>query len=97
MSIDIFVAELEDNRDGDGDTASNREDMYFVRQSKKIMSNDWVRQPKKLEEMIDKWLSYKGKSVGYCLVCDSVIRDESEIIPGTNDHRCRRKAPTKTN
>jgi hypothetical protein len=56
------------------------------------MSDEWVaiQPPKNLEEMIEEWLAYKGKSVGYCFVCDSVIRSESEIIPGTNDHRCKR-------
>ena len=61
------------------------------------MGDNWVeiRPPKKLEEVIAKWLSHEGESVGYCLVCDSVINDESEIIPGTNDHRCHRKPANK--
>jgi hypothetical protein len=54
--------------------------------------DDWVeiKPPKCLDEMIDKWLAYKGESVGYCFVCDSIIKSASEIIPGTNDHRCER-------
>jgi hypothetical protein len=56
------------------------------------MDGDWVeiKPSKNLEEMIETWLAYKGESVGYCLVCQSVIKNESEIIPGTNDHRCQR-------
>jgi hypothetical protein len=53
------------------------------------MGDDWVAipPPKNLEEMIEEWLAYESESVGYCFVCDSVIRSESEIISGTNDHR----------
>ena len=56
------------------------------------MGDDWVaiQPPNNLEEMIAKWLAHKGESVGYCFVCDSVIKSASEIIPGTNDHRCER-------
>jgi hypothetical protein len=54
------------------------------------MGDDWVaiQPPENLEEMIEAWLAYEGESVGSCFVCSSVIRNESEIIPGTNNHRC---------
>lgn len=53
------------------------------------MDEDWVpiQPPDNLEEMIESWLAYEGESVGYCFVCASVIKSESEIIPGSNDHR----------
>jgi len=40
---------------------------------------------------IESWLVYEGESVGYCFVCDSPIKSEFDIIPGTNDHRCERQ------
>ncbi len=65
----------------------NNNGMCFCRRSWKEVA---IQPPKNLEEMIEEWLAYKGESVGYCFVCDSVISSESEIIPGTNDHRCKR-------
>jgi hypothetical protein len=41
----------------------------------KFMGDDWVeiRPPKKLEEMIAKWISYKGKCVGYIAATLTVL------------------------
>lgn len=47
-----------------------------------------IQSPDNIEEMIESWLLYEGESVGYCFVCDSPIKSEFDIIPGTNDHRC---------
>ena len=54
------------------------------------MDEDWVliQPPSHFEKMIESWLAYEGESVGYCIVCDSPIKSEFDIIPGTNDHRC---------
>jgi hypothetical protein len=49
-----------------------------------------IQPPDNIEEMIESWLVYQGDSVGYCFVCDSPIKSEFDIIPGTNDHRCTR-------
>lgn len=62
------------------------------------MDEDFVliQPPDNLEEMIESWLAYEGKSVGYCFVCDSPIKSEFDIIPGTDDHRCeQQKAPRR--
>jgi hypothetical protein len=57
------------------------------------MDEDFVpiQPPDDLDEMIESWLAYEGESVGYCFVCDLPIKNEFDIIPGTNDHRCARK------
>jgi hypothetical protein len=56
------------------------------------MDEEWVliQPPDNIEEMIESWLVYQGDSVGYCFTCDSPIKSEFDIIPGTNDHRCTR-------
>jgi len=56
------------------------------------MDEDWVliQPPDNLDQMIESWLAYEGESVGYCFVCDSPIKSEFDMIPGTNDHRCDR-------
>jgi hypothetical protein len=62
------------------------------------MNDHWVpiQPPNNLEGMIESWVAYEGEAVGYCFVCDSPIKSEFDIIPGTNDHRCeRQKAPRR--
>ena len=50
-----------------------------------------IKRPDNIDQMIESWLAYEGESVGYCFVCDSPIKSEFDLIPGTNDHRCERQ------
>jgi len=55
------------------------------------MNNDWVplKLPDSLCDMVDSWQEYEGPSVGWCLVCNSSIESEANMIEGTNDHMCK--------
>lgn len=53
-------------------------------------SNDHLRMkiPANIDEMILKWASSTEDSIGWCLLCDSPIPSEDDMIPGTNTHDC---------
>lgn len=44
------------------------------------MDDEWARiKPQdNIEEMIDRWLTFEGDSVGWCFVCDSPIKSEAD-------------------
>jgi hypothetical protein len=49
-----------------------------------------IQFPRNLEEMLDRWTSSEAENIGWCLLCDSPIRTESDLIPGTDTHNCAR-------
>jgi hypothetical protein len=44
--------------------------------------------PANLEEMLDNWVACPDENVGWCLLCDSPIRSEKDLIQETNTHNC---------
>lgn len=54
------------------------------------MHEDWVplQIPDTFDEMMEGWSASRKDSVGFCLLCGSPIRTESEFISGTNTHNC---------
>lgn len=54
------------------------------------MQDDWVpvQFPENLEEMFEAMTSYSGEKVGWCLLCNSPIHSESDLIPETSTHDC---------
>ena len=54
------------------------------------MKEDWVpiQVPDNLEEMFEAMTSCEGEMVGWCLLCNSPIHTEANLIPGTNSHDC---------
>lgn len=54
------------------------------------MKKDWVQieLPENIDEMIEAWANFHGRKVGWCLLCNSPIRTESDFLPGTNTHNC---------
>lgn len=54
------------------------------------MDDDWVpiEFPPNLMEMMEAWLTSDEPGVGWCLLCNSPIKSESDIIAGTNTHDC---------
>lgn len=55
-----------------------------------IPPEDWVpiEAPPNLDEMLQKWMDSPEHNIGWCLLCDSPIHDESHLIPGTSSHNC---------
>lgn len=47
-----------------------------------------IQIPDNLEEMFQNWNNDPGPNIGWCLLCDSAIRSEDDLIPGTNTHNC---------
>lgn len=47
-----------------------------------------IRFPEKVCEMYVRWKTCTEPDVGWCFVCNSPIRSEKELIPGTNHHNC---------
>ena len=47
-----------------------------------------IQIPDNLEEMYAKWRTDPEPSIGWCLLCDSPIRSEADLIPGTSSHNC---------
>jgi hypothetical protein len=54
------------------------------------MKDDWVpiQVPDNLEEMFEDMTSDASEKVGWCLLCNSAIRTEADLIPGTDTHDC---------
>jgi hypothetical protein len=44
--------------------------------------------PDNIDEMILNWASSSEHNIGWCLLCDSPIRNEADLIPGTQTHQC---------
>jgi hypothetical protein len=47
-----------------------------------------IRFPVDIDEMLDNWASCPDENVGWCLLCDSPIRNEQDLIQNTNTHNC---------
>jgi hypothetical protein len=47
-----------------------------------------IRFPPNLEEMLDNWESCPDENVGWCLLCDGLIRSAQDLIPNSNTHNC---------
>jgi hypothetical protein len=56
-----------------------------------------IEVPNNLEEMFAAMTSYAGEKVGWCLLCNSPIQAESDMIPGTNTHDCERGRALEAN
>jgi hypothetical protein len=52
--------------------------------------DDWVRPeiPDNLDEMFEAMNSYSGEKVGWCVLCNSPIISESDLLPETSAHDC---------
>ncbi len=44
--------------------------------------------PDKLDEMLADMASSDEPRVGWCLLCNSPIRSDADLVPGTNTHNC---------
>jgi hypothetical protein len=47
-----------------------------------------IRVPPNLEEMLDNWESCPDENVGWCLLCDGLIRSVQDLIENSNTHNC---------
>ena len=52
----------------------------------------WARvaMPPRLMEMLKKYENSAAEAIGWCLLCDSTINSEQDLIAGTNTHNCER-------
>jgi hypothetical protein len=50
--------------------------------------NKEIKFPKGSLETVKEWLESGDGTVGLCLLCGKRIMSESDMIPGTNWHRC---------
>ena len=50
----------------------------------------WVplQVPNNMEEMFQAWQDDHEPSIGWCLLCHSPVRTETDLIPETNTHNC---------
>jgi hypothetical protein len=44
--------------------------------------------PKDSLEIVKEWLESDDGTIGVCLLCGKRIVSESDLVPGTNQHRC---------
>lgn len=58
--------------------------------AKDQIEQSWVsiQIPDNLEEMLQNWNNDPGPNIGWCLICNSAIRTEDDLVPGTNLHNC---------
>ena len=47
-----------------------------------------IRIPANMNEMLEHFFEHRGEVVGWCLLCDTAIRTEDDLIPGTDTHNC---------
>ena len=47
-----------------------------------------IQFPVNLEEMLDAWIESSEPNIGWCLMCNSPIRSQEELFPGTGIHDC---------
>jgi len=47
-----------------------------------------IQIPANLEQMLQNWNSDPEPNIGWCLLCDSAIRTEDDLIPETSTHNC---------
>ncbi len=49
-----------------------------------------IRIPANMDAMLEHFVEHRGEVLGWCLLCDSAIRTEDDLLPGTNTHNCER-------
>lgn len=61
-----------------------------VQSNEPQIEGDWVpiKAPENWEEMFYAWINDPEPSIGWCLLCNSVIRTENDLIPNSNAHIC---------
>ncbi len=47
-----------------------------------------IQVPDNFDEMVSAWVDSAEPNIGWCLLCDSPIRTEDDLIPGTSTHNC---------
>ena len=47
-----------------------------------------IRIPANMEEMLEHFFEHQAEVLGWCLLCDSAIRTEDDLLPGTDTHDC---------
>ena len=47
-----------------------------------------IRIPANIDEMLEHFVEHRGEVIGWCLLCDSAIRTEDDLLPGTDTHDC---------
>jgi len=47
-----------------------------------------IRIPANINEMLEHFFDNRGEALGWCLLCDSAIRTEDDLLPGTDTHNC---------
>lgn len=47
-----------------------------------------IEVPANIGDMLARWASSSESNIGWCLLCDSPIRDEDDLLPGTHTHDC---------
>ena len=54
------------------------------------MKDDWVpvQIPDNFDEMLEAFANYSEERIGWCLLCNSPIRSEADLISNTNTHDC---------
>jgi hypothetical protein len=63
-----------------------------------------IQFPPNFLDMLDAWTTSDEPTVGWCLLCNHLIKSEDDLIPETNTHDClegraleERKNPKPTN
>lgn len=47
-----------------------------------------IRIPANMDAMLEHFVEHRGQVLGWCLLCDSAIRTEDDLLPGTDTHDC---------
>ena len=47
-----------------------------------------IQIPANMEEMLEHFFEHQAEVLGWCLLCDSAIRTEDDLLPGTDTHNC---------
>ena len=47
-----------------------------------------IQIPANMEEMLEHFFEHRAEVLGWCLLCDSAIRTEDDLLPGTDTHNC---------
>jgi hypothetical protein len=47
-----------------------------------------IQFPNDFEEKLEAMFNSTGERIGWCLLCNSAIKTEADLIPGTNIHAC---------
>lgn len=74
----IELLECPEHRCGQADTTEPHVEDHWQR----------IQVPDNLDEMFEHWQNDPEPNIGWCLMCDSPIRSEADLIPGTSSHNC---------